>query len=126
MGTVPRGGKAIESMAIFHSTNFPSEWGAETSVAAIDTLLLVTVSIQLISPASGESRVEAVAFQVCMGFHSTNFPSEWGALTLVRYATCVFSFHSTNFPNEWGAGYEQIPHRWVLVSIQLISPTSGE
>ena len=36
----------------FHSINFPSEWGV-LGVVAVDRFL-VPVSIQLISPASGE------------------------------------------------------------------------
>ena len=42
------------------------------------TPLLILVSIQLISPASGESVQTMDVESVPVGFHSINFPSEWG------------------------------------------------
>ena len=45
--------------------------------------LCMTVSIQLISPASGELRMDTITStgQISECFHSINFPSEWGATT---------------------------------------------
>ena len=70
------------------------------------TSRLSLVSIQLISPASGElyTRIESGSLQP--GFHSINFPSEWGG----RCPAVVHIFRK-------GDGN---------VSIQLISPASGE
>ena len=35
-------------------------------------------------------------------------------------------FHSINFPSEWGAALQPAPPQFWQVSIQLISPASGE
>ncbi len=61
------------------------------------------VSIQLVSPTSGE-RVNHLQPRLgLLRFHSISFPNEWGGLPIQGY-----------------------PHRIVQVSIQLVSPTSGE
>ena len=89
-------------------------------------------------------------------FHSISFPSEWGEEVTSFCDTRNnerLSFHSISFPSEWGVesywaeegknpgavsiqlvspasgeGYLRLPHGWVccLVSIQLVSPASGE
>ena len=60
----------------FHSINFPSEWGEVSQLLESQG---VAVSIQLISPASGEETEGVVALNPDdLGFHSINFPSEWG------------------------------------------------
>ena len=65
----------------------------------------MTVSIQLVSPTSGERLVPLV-------------------ISCLRY----LSFHSISFPNEWGEqNFERAAGRAAgRVSIQLVSPTSGE
>jgi hypothetical protein len=43
--------------------------------------------------------------------------------------TGTTSFHSISFPNEWGVGFWikiQFKRMTLKVSIQLVSPTSGE
>ncbi len=61
------------------------------------------------------------------GFHSISFPNEWGDGNELCSETPDEGFHSISFPNEWGG-----PRRFVTrnvasaVSIQLVSPTSGE
>ena len=65
--------------------------------------VVVLVSIQLISPASGENREQLREKEALIGFHSINFPSEWGVAVKRR-------------PDQ----------NYQLVSIQLISPASGE
>jgi len=60
------------------------------------------VSIQLVSPASGDqnaSRAGGVARRC---------------------------FHSISFPSEWGPGCTGTPRTGCLVSIQLVSPASGD
>ena len=62
------------------------------------------VSIQLVSPASGEPVVTEPEVAAPEGFHSISFPSEWGDIATFT------------------------PHRYTHthVSIQLVSPASGE
>ena len=63
------------------------------------------VSIQLVSPTSGEIQ------------KATTTLGMWGC------------FHSISFPNEWGGKSSescQAVGSSVFVSIQLVSPTSGE
>jgi len=88
----------------FHSISFPSEWGVGKYYSSLQATYLC-VSIQLVSPASGEQEEEfAYLFVVYSCFHSISFPSEWGA-------------------------DEKVYALWqtlVNVSIQLVSPASGE
>ena len=85
------------------------------------------VSIQLISPASGDLRCAARLAGVCqLSFHSTDFPSEWGLSIGMITKSETMRFHSTDFPSEWGlVGCTELQlERYV--SIQLISPASGD
>ena len=61
-----------------------------------------TVSIQLMSPASGDSELHTTAERKIIRFHSINVPSEWGL--------CCEDIHSLA----------------KTVSIQLMSPASGD
>ena len=87
----------------FHSISFPSEWGVFCKQAIAENFHGHDVSIQLVSPASGEG---------------IQLPVYWWTVT---------SFHSISFPSEWGAK-EHISMREEAnqVSIQLVSPASGE
>ncbi len=87
----------------FHSINVPSEWEPQKAYC---TLLLVRydVSIQLMSPASG------------------NWP-RWGWQMTVKPS--AESFHSINVPSEWEHFYESVQVYTPDVSIQLMSPASG-
>ena len=71
--------------ASFHSISFPSEWG----VVYDDTQeLALQVSIQLVSPASGEMARSWVSqlYLICqIRFHSISFPSEWGEVYQVYF-----------------------------------------
>ncbi len=61
------------------------------------------VSIQLVSPASGETpATDPFVLNVTIGFHSISFPSEWGGLRKLKWLQLI------------------------AVSIQLVSPASGE
>ncbi len=62
-----------------------------------------TVSIQLMSPASGDSMPKPPLGKCWLSFHSINVPSEWGLTLLREYVT------------DCGK-----------VSIQLMSPASGD
>ena len=64
---------------------------------------LSRVSIQLMSPASGDHRYEREChFRFGKSFHSINVPSEWGLYNFNLYARKNFGFHSINVPSEWG------------------------
>ena len=65
------------------------------------------------------------------GFHSISFPNEWGVCQLINLLDLPMNdtcFHSISFPNEWGVHrpHGVPPTRCIRVSIQLVSPTSGE
>ena len=67
----------FERIIGFHSINIPSEWELEMRRLHLKHYLLF-VSIQLISPASGNSMFATVDGVVYLsGFHSINIPSEW-------------------------------------------------
>ena len=92
------------------------------------------VSIQLVSPTSGELVI--ILDKCCpkrFSFHSISFPNEWGdlfgyrSLSLYCRPPC---FHSISFPNEWGVdAFITAALVWISqnpVSIQLVSPPSGD
>ena len=61
----------------FHSINVPSEWGLTLTVNERRSQL--KVSIQLMSPASGDHCAEyGLEGYYEERFHSINVPSEWG------------------------------------------------
>ncbi len=62
-----------------------------------------TVSIQLVSPASGEVYYVLGILAALIGFHSISFPTEWGEKNRRTPLSILFG-----------------------VSIQLVSPASGE
>ena len=62
-------------------------------------------------------------------FHSIGFPSEWGGGNVVVIGGhFTLGFHSIGFPSEWGVppGRNAPPISTDYVSIQLVSPASGE
>ena len=86
------------------------------------------VSIQLVSPASGELKSDGIFFLLqWISFHSISFPSEWGGEKQRIKGIPYPCFHSISFPSEWGGDFEDIVV-WpdYFVSIQLVSPASGE
>jgi len=111
------------------------------------------VSIQLVSPASGDPWRSRPPSCPHGRFHSISFPSEWGlypgsplpkprlplvSIQLVSPASgdwvlidFAFSswgegFHSISFPSEWGLPKDLEDRADILVSIQLVSPASGD
>ena len=92
----------IDSIASFHSISFPSEWGLLQGRAFVKR---ETVSIQLVSPASGDN--EEFAYQA----------KRWDknvSIQLVSPASGDKKFYADWIENE------------DLVSIQLVSPASGD
>jgi len=77
-----------KSYCCFHSISFPSEWG----VGSVESWLqysiedLEKVSIQLVSPAGGESTLGKKRHCFIQRFHSISFPSEWGEGLKGNYA----------------------------------------
>jgi len=59
-------------------------------------------------------------------FHSISFPSEWGRYTQERGKDHEYRFHSISFPSEWGQLRGVFGGLVVGVSIQLVSPASGD
>ena len=62
-------------------------------------------------------------------FHSINVPSEWGLAPVAPAPVAtlpVESFHSINVPSEWGHGFLLFWEGNMTVSIQLMSPASGD
>ncbi len=64
---------------------------------------ILQVSIQLMSPASGDIEDYEYENEIEVGFHSINVPSEWGLLNTLMFPLFLY-----------------------LVSIQLMSPASGD
>ncbi len=102
-GLLGERGIGVQRDLSFHSISFPSEWGG------VD---------------DGSLNIP----QFC--FHSISFPSEWGVTRYNNGGPVNYSFHSISFPSEWG---ENIKPSLVKefgslfsVSIQLVSPASGE
>ncbi len=111
------------------------------------------VSIQLLSPASGEIQFPLLPLPLFWGFHSITFPSEWGdqyhyhsrdgglvvfpfnyfpqrvgSLLIEEGRTSLTSrFPFNYFPQRVGSCITHtIAHQDIWVSIQLLSPASGE
>ncbi len=86
----------------FHSINVPSEW--EHICSKTNPRNSYRVSIQLMSPASG-NYLEIDTIQQILDF--------------------LACFHSINVPSEWEPDKTYLP--WIVsnVSIQLMSPASG-
>ncbi len=109
----------------FHSISVPSEWGPiwqRDNGGGRDF-----VSIQLVSPASGDVLIILNRAHIAWCFHSISVPSEWGQELEMLKGVSNYRFHSISVPSEWGL----ITHRTrmtqaVLVSIQLVSPASGD
>ena len=115
----------------FHSISFPNEWGAAIAISDLSVKVAELqrgVSIQLVSPTSGEVLSYMIQSQYIISFHSISFPNEWGGDRLKMTATAadvsiqlvsptsgemlpiynielpalISCFHSISFPNEWG------------------------
>ena len=84
----------------FHSIGFPSEWGLNT----LATTMSITrnVSIQLVSPASGDLKTMRWASISAQRFHSIGFPSEWGLHTWMLNIRKPYSFPFNWFPQRVG------------------------
>jgi len=80
------------------------------------------VSIQLVSPASGDLIPKALRFgctEFC--FHSISFPSEWGPQSRAPPRTAVPGFHSISFPSEWGLCPAAVYQRYWAYGFHSIS-----
>ncbi len=110
------------------------------------------VSIQLGSPASGDTRARAFIKYCLCRFHSIGIPSEWRLIQeIAKLEADAEGFHSIGIPSEWRLPFpvdaferfiefpfnwdpQRVETRWVevsipyflFVSIQLGSPASGD
>jgi len=50
------------------------------------------VSIQLVSPASGDGKVREIKTARTRSFHSISFPSEWGLVLLLKLSWRIVKF----------------------------------
>ena len=78
------------------------------------------------SPASGDTATLKKVYSYPLSFHSINVPSEWGQNYLLP-SSMITRFHSINVPSEWGpAATAAATAAAPDVSIQLMSPASGD
>ena len=84
------------------------------------------VSIQLMSPASGDSEYAYVTIQGdLVGFHSINVPSEWGLVhRTTTYQQAERRFHSINVPSEWGPNILGMIKNGILTGFHSINVPS--
>ncbi len=112
----------------FHSISFPSEWGDDSFKITIlkrtpfpfnqfpqrvgspivysyypEVYVIVPVSIQLVSPASGEKQlfIDILETEVYSKFPFNQFPQRVGRFCENQIAKAI-CFHSISFPSEWG------------------------
>ena len=116
-----------ETQDCFHSISFPNEWGGYVSVRNCGYHLFPFNQF----PQRVGRKLLLAGQEIANNnesFHSISFPNEWGDCLQLKPETIFtlsMSFHSISFPNEWGGNYfsRSCP---CYVSIQLVSPTSGE
>ena len=91
------------------------------------------VSIQLVSPASGDQSRLMKEFKYYLNFHSISFPNEWGAHAVKihkKYGSGAVAFPFNQFPQRVGSAVYTVDgrdaRRHGSLSIQLVSPTSGD
>ena len=65
------------------------------------------VSIQLISPASGNCSKIEYPTSLILCFHSINIPSEWESQIKFARVKYDLGFHSINIPSEWEFGFKK-------------------
>ena len=99
----------LKLAALLNFLTFPFNWYPQrvgmTSHPVLVCFLLEAVSIQLVSPASGDFPSVTRSLVIdCSCFHSIGIPSEWGFLVKVTF--------TKNTDTQ--------------VSIQLVSPASGD
>ena len=127
----PASGDSSWSMAFvpwlwcFHSINVPSKWGQN----AAQLLNNAANSFHSINVPSewGHLLLRFKCFlSTQSSFHSINVPSEWGLTKLKENLYRWSCFHSINVPSEWGPPKHREVWICFLVSIQLMSPASGD
>ena len=93
----------------FHSIGFPSEWGASAQYQWSSRLGNGFVSIQLVSPASGESLKLVLKPPITCCFHSIGFPSEWGGQEVEESESPSYPGFPFNwFPQRVGRHHDRL------------------
>ena len=120
----------------FHSISFPNEWGVDLE-SLIDTTQKVKFPFNQFPQRVGRSNEEDEEVQdldVTLCFHSISFPNEWGVFKIEPFHQSILptepEFPFNQFPQRVGS-LTAMPNCTTLtksssVSIQLVSPTSGE
>jgi len=108
----------------FHSISFPSEWGR---LVACPHRQGSTISIQLVSPASGDFVGHILLKKLDYNFHSISFPSEWGLGKLHNHH-CHPRLISIQLVSPASGDYSTVTFLSIggWISIQLVSPASGD
>jgi hypothetical protein len=89
---------------------------------------MATVSIQLVSPASGDTVTLRCSMLVVQRFHSISFPSEWGPkhIAFLGASPPAVSIQLVSPASGDHDGNQAINRTGIKVSIQLVSPASGD
>ena len=127
VGTTVIGMNQLEHyIECFHSNAFPSEWGLTAD--QLSTQLTDVVSIQMLSPASGDLARRSRQLTAASRFPFKCFPQRVGTTVTARHVKLIGScFHSNAFPSEWGRQHDYpSTTASVGVSIQMLSPASGD
>jgi hypothetical protein len=114
----------------FHSISFPNEWGGNPAGRLVHNIPYPRSFHSISFPSEWGERGDSYLFifnQRTRGFHSISFPSEWGVVCLMSAGwPSTRRFHSISFPSEWGDCLMLLTYQHLSVSIQLVSPASGE
>ena len=112
----------------FHSINVPSEWGPRGCFSFCDKTN-GEVSIQLMSPASGDLPKGIKIIKNYGSFHSINVPSEWGHIHGTNLKSLSLEVSIQLMSPASGDSTSVTIRTWytsLVVSIQLMSPASGD
>jgi len=121
---MPPGPTVFPRHRCFHSISFPSEWGlARSSIRRARSSGFHSISF----PSEWGLYYGMGCGRAQGGFHSISFPSEWGRIRpRMRSTISAMRFHSISFPSEWGPSSNFLSYSIDVVSIQLVSPASGD
>jgi len=110
---------------LFPINLFPQRVGTQTRGGEVTLGRLV--SIQFVSPASGDATNQMKQELSLEGFHSICFPSEWGLTTTDWQTWQPQKFPFNLFPQRVGTIHNcRMCFMITKVSIQFVSPASGD
>ena len=113
-------------------SSFPFNWYPQRvgirSLIVLPPFHRTAVSIQLVSPASGD-KDRAMNYEMLTGVSIQLVSPASGDVTLPHLCSLqgIVCFHSIGIPSEWGSRSKVNPKgKAPKVSIQLVSPASGD